>query len=91
MNIGSRQLIGLAVGLAAGSFTEEAIRSEYGDDILGKVLAIASGFGVGVVAEQATEGLLNTEIGRDITDTIDEALDATVGEAFRGVSDLFDW
>lgn len=68
-----KSAVELAAELAMGSITAEAIKSQYGDSILGEVLAI----GGGLAAAGATSMLLevidrNTGIVSDVGNVIDD-------------------
>lgn len=47
----------LAAALAIGKITEESIRKEFGDDVLGRVLAIGGGLLVGQASYKIIDAL----------------------------------
>ena len=83
--IQSKNLVGLAAGLAAGSMTNEAVLKALDGDneLMDKVLGIAAGFGAGSIVSNATVNVIkNVPILDDTCDMIDDAI--------GGVFDIFD-
>lgn len=50
-------IIALGAALAAGKITEKAIRDEFGDDVLGKVLALGGAVVVGQIAYDIVDAI----------------------------------
>ena len=79
----TRDLAALAAGLAAGSYTHDAVLSKLGGnhELMDKVLGIAAGFGAGAVASSLTKTIIDETPLRDVCSLADDAI--------GGIFDLF--
>lgn len=50
-------ILALGAALAAGKITQRAIREEFGDDVLGQVLALGGGLVVGQIVYDAVDAI----------------------------------
>lgn len=67
----------LAIGFAAGIYTEDALLELTGDDnIVGEILAIAGGAAVASVATTLAQSILDTEPVTDALDVVDDVVSA---------------
>jgi len=73
----TKDLTVLAVGLAAGLYTEDTLLEELGDDsLVAKVVALAGGSAVGGIAAGVTKTILDTDIVDDVYETVDDVVDS---------------
>lgn len=77
----TKSLIELAVGFAAGSYTEDVLLEMTGDDdMVSTIIALAGGAVGAGLAMSATQTVLDSEPVTMVTDVVDDV-----------VSSLFDW
>jgi hypothetical protein len=64
----------LATALATGALTESAIEDEFGSGVLSTVLAYTGGSVGAGLATAVVSGVLDTNIGRGVTSTVDDVV-----------------
>lgn len=71
-----KDIIKLAVDLAAGSITADAIKEEFGEGVLSSVLALGGGLGVGLLTNAALDTIdKHTGIVSDVGSLVDDVVD----------------
>ena len=71
-----KNIVKLAVDLAAGSITTDIIREQYGDNVLTTVLAVGAGLGGGAVTNSVLDIIDDhTGIVSDVGNLIDDVFD----------------
>ena len=71
-----KDIIKLAADFAAGGITADAIKEAYGEGVLSSVLAIAGGFGAGMLTNAALDVLdKHTGIVSDVGSVVDDVID----------------
>lgn len=73
----TKSLTELAVGFAAGSYTEEALLEMTGDDDMVSTIIVLAGGTIGAgLAVGLTKAVLDTEPVTAVTEVVDDVLDA---------------
>ena len=87
----TKNLTELAVGFAAGDYTEDALHEMLGDDnAVASVVSIAAGLAGAGVAVAVTRKILDTEIVTDVTDVVDDVF-GSVGDVVSSINPFSGW